>query len=94
VERLAERIAQEGIPLWRLVCLIRTLHPQVIGTRYLWSRTPGAGPMRHQQYLPPHGIVHTSQYTDSPVAAILDRSAATIRRRLDTPEAELDFPVL
>jgi len=94
VGRLAERIAQEGIPLWRLVCLIRTLHPQVIGTRYLWSRTPDAGPVRHQEYLPPHGIVQTSQYTDSPVAAILDGSAAAIRRRLDIPEAELDFPIL
>jgi len=38
--------------------------------------------------------VQTSQYADSPVAAILDGSAATIRRRLDTPGTRLDFPIL
>ncbi len=94
VERLAKRLVAAGFPLWRLVCLIRTLHPQVIGTRYMWRRDPGVANLRYKEYSPSHGVLQTSQYVDSPIAAILDGAAAGIRRRLDIPGVKLDFPIL
>ncbi len=71
VERLAKRLVAAGFPLWRLVCLIRTLHPQVIGTRYMWRRDPGVTNLIYKEYSPPHDVLQTSQYVDSPIAAIL-----------------------
>ncbi len=94
VERLARRLVAAGFPLWRLVCLIRTLHPQVIGTRYMWRRDPGVTNLRYKEYSPPHDVLQTSQYVDSPIAAIVDGTATAIRRRLDIPGVKLDFPVL
>lgn len=94
VERLAKRLVAAGLPLWRLVCLIRTLHPQVIGTRYMWRRDPGVTNLRYKEYSPSHDVLQTSQYVDSPLAAILDGAAGGIRRRLDIPGVEPDFPIL
>ncbi|MFB3082061.1 MAG: adenylate/guanylate cyclase domain-containing protein [Gammaproteobacteria bacterium] len=94
VERLARRLVAAELPLWRLVCLIRTLHPQVIGTRYMWRRDPGVTNLRYKEYSPPHDVLQTSQYVDSPLAAILDGAVGGIRRRLDIPGVEPDFPIL
>jgi adenylate cyclase len=94
VERLAKRLVAAGLPLWRLVCLIRTLHPQVIGTRYIWRRDSGVTNLRYKEYSPSHDVLQTSQYVDSPLAAILDGAAGGIRRRLDIPGVELDFSIL
>ncbi len=94
VERLAKRLVEAGFPVSRLVCLIRTLHPQVIGTRYMWRRYSGVTNLRYKEYSPPHGVLQTSQYVDSPLVAILDGAAGGIRRRLDIPGVRLDFPIL
>jgi adenylate cyclase len=85
---------ETGFPLSRLVCLIRTLHPQVIGVSYTWRGDTGGPDMNPKEYSPPHDVLRTPQYLDSPIAAILDGTAGRIRRRLDISDAKLDFPVL
>lgn len=89
VERLARRLVEAGLPLWRLVCLIRTLHPQVIGVRYVWRRDSGLT----EELAPLHDRLQTLHYPDSPMAAILDGTLAGVRRRLDVPGIKLDFPI-
>ena len=89
VERLARRLVGAGIPLWRLVCLIRTLHPQVIGVRYVWRLDAGIS----EELAPLHDNLHPLHYPDSPMGAILDGTLANIRRRLDVPGIKLDFPI-
>ena len=86
---LCRRLVDEGMPLWRMFCLIRTLHPQVFGTSYTWRRDSGVV----EEFSAPHGVLDTALHLDSPCAAIFD-GAAAIRRRLDIPDARLDFPIL
>jgi len=33
---LCERLSGCGLPLWRAVVFVRTLHPQVLGRRFVW----------------------------------------------------------
>ncbi len=90
IERLSARLIDERFPIFRLLILIRTLHPQVIGIRYEWRRDRGTV----TEQLPPHGILRNSQYLDSPMSAIFDGDVQVIRRRLDTPDPRLDYPIL
>lgn len=89
VERLARRLVEAGVPLWRVVCLIRTLHPQVIGVRYVWRSGSGIS----EELAPMHNNLHPLHYPDSPMGAILDGTLASIRQRLDVPGVKLDFPI-
>ena len=41
IAELCERVVQCGIPLWRAALFVRTLHPEVMGRRFIWQ--PGAG---------------------------------------------------
>jgi len=90
IEQLSARLIDDGFPIFRLLFLIRTLHPQVIGIRYEWRRDRGSV----TEHLPPHGILRNSQYLDSPMSAIFDGDVEGIRRRLDTPDPRLDYPIL
>ena len=90
IEQLSARLIDDGFPIFRLLILIRTLHPQVIGIRYEWRRDRGTV----TEQLPPHGILRKSQYLDSPMSAIFDGDVQVIRRRLDTPDPLLDYPIL
>jgi adenylate cyclase len=38
---LCERLVRGGIPLWRVAVFVRTLHPQIVGRRFIWQA--GAG---------------------------------------------------
>ena len=38
--QLCERLVACGIPLWRVAVFVNTLHPQIIGRRFIWR--PGA----------------------------------------------------
>ena len=90
IEQLSARLIDEGFPISRLLILIRSLHPQVMGIRYEWRRDRGTV----TEQLPPHGILRESQYLDSPMSAIIDGDVQAIRRRLDTPDPRLDYPIL
>ena len=83
------RLVAEGVPLMRLMCFIRTLHPQVIGTRYEWRRERGTT----EEFSPPHRVTESRQYTESPMAALFEDGAAAIRRRLEGV-GEIDYPIL
>ena len=38
---LCERLTACGVPLWRGVVFVRTLHPQVLGRRFVWRPDTG-----------------------------------------------------
>jgi hypothetical protein len=38
--QLCDRLVACGIPLWRVAVFVNTLHPQIIGRRFIWR--PGA----------------------------------------------------
>jgi adenylate cyclase len=77
------------VPLSRLNVAIRTLHPQLLGVSYLWSRRSGKVERRTIAY----EMLSDPRYLNSPFAPIFE-GAGGIRRRLDIPRPVLDFEIL
>ncbi len=86
---MCRRVLDAGIPLWRAFCAIRTLHPEIAATAYVWRRGEGAA----QRRTAVHGIAKTPAFTQSPLAEVTPTGRA-VRRRLEDPGVALDYPVL
>ena len=88
-QELADVLVENGLPLWRLRLLIRTLNPQLFGMGYTWQR--GVGEITESQM--PHEGLQSEQYLNSPFALIIDGQGG-VRRRLEGSNPQLDFPIL
>jgi adenylate cyclase len=86
--QLSERLVACGIPLWRVAVFVRTLHPQVMGRRFLWR--PGADVETSDA---PFELLETEIFRDSPIARVYQTGEA-IRRKIADPDCPNDFPVL
>jgi len=86
--QLSDRLVACGIPLWRVAVFVRTLHPQVMGRRFIWR--PGAE-IEHSEA--PFGVLETAEFLNSPVARVYETSRP-VRRKLTDPNCAVDFPVL
>jgi adenylate cyclase len=86
--QLCQRLVACGIPLWRVAVFVRTLHPNVMGRRFVWR--PGAEVEITEA---PFALLETADFRDSTPARVYATGAA-IRRRLAMPDCPLDFPVL
>jgi adenylate cyclase len=88
-DEFAWRMLAAGIPLLRTTFHLRTLHPQYLGATFIWWRTTG---QTVQSY-----VTHEAQdlfgHDDNPVRRVLI-GGETIRRRVDVPDDQLDFPIL
>jgi adenylate cyclase len=87
--RLARQLRGVGIPLARLNLLVRTLHPQVLGTLHRWS-APDETVVSSDL---PHALREEERFLASPYVPIFARRGG-VRRRLEDPDAALDFPIL
>ncbi len=89
IRDLAALLTDRGMPLLRVTCFVRTLHPQASGSSVVWLRDrPNPRTVRVLR-----GMEDTPAFQASPLPLIF-QGAAAIRRRLDVPEQALDFPVL
>lgn len=88
VDALGRRLRESGVPVSRMTVIIPTLHPQVFATVFVWRDDAGA-----KTVYEPHDILQQPRFAASPFAPIL-RGAGGVRRRLESPEAKLDFPVV
>ena len=86
--QLSDRLVACGIPLWRVAVFVRTLHPQVMGRRFLWR--PGAEVETSDA---PFELLETELFRDSPIARVY-RTGEAIRRKIADPDCPNDFPVL
>jgi adenylate cyclase len=86
--QLCERLVACGIPLWRVAVFVRTLHPQVMGRRFVWR--PGVEVAIAEA---PFELLETAEYRDSPVIRVY-QTGRPIRRKLVHPDRPVDFPVL
>ena len=89
VSRLARQLRAAGVPLARLNLLVRTLHPQVLGTAHLWSADTDA--VRSIELS--HAAGAEERFLASPFVPIF-AGRGGVRRRLEGPDARLDFPIL
>lgn len=85
---LCRELLAAGTPIWRLRLAIRTLHPQLLSTSYLWER---GGQVEEEAI--GHQILHDQRFLDSPLVPIYD-GAGGVRRRLEGPSANLDYPIV
>lgn len=89
VARLSRQLVAVGIPITRLNLLVRTLHPQVMGAVHVWT---SAGDTVERVELE-HQRADEGRFLSSPFVPIF-AGRGGIRRRLEGPEAKLDFPIL
>jgi class 3 adenylate cyclase len=89
VARLARQLLAVGVPVFRVNLMIRTLHPQVMGTGHVWSQDTG----EVEERVLAHWRAQEETFLESPFAPIF-QGRGGFRRRLEGPDARLDFPIL
>jgi adenylate cyclase len=85
---LCDRMVAGGVPLWRVAVFVTTLHPDVMGRRFLWQ--VGAGVSTSEATF---DLVETDDYRKSPFTTVYGTRTA-LRRRLVDPDCPIDFAVL
>ena len=80
---MCDQLVHAGIPLWRVAVFVRTLHPEIMGRRFIWQ--PDVGVTINEGLF---DLLETEQFQNSPFVAVM-KSGRTIRRQLadqDNPE--------
>ena len=85
---LCERMVACGIPLWRVAVFVATLHPDVMGRRFLWQ--PESGVTVSSAL---HSFAETDDYQKSPIVAVY-KTHTVVRRHLADPNCPDDFAVM
>lgn len=89
VTRFSRAMIEAGFPLWRLRLLVRTLNPLLFALVYTWQRDGEDVKV----YEVSHEGLQSDQYLNSPFAMVINGEGG-VRRRLEGPNARLDFPIL
>jgi len=87
-DRLAEHILAAGIPVARAFFGVRTLHPQIAATAYIWQRGRGT-----ERITASWDDTSSPEFLNAP-SAYLRQSGEMARHRLDAPDESLDFQIL
>ncbi len=85
---LCQRMVECGIPLWRVAVFVTTLHPDVMGRRFLWQAESG---VTTSEAL--FAITETDDFRTSPFATVY-ATRAPLRRRLADSDCPTDFAIL
>ncbi len=88
IGRVGERLAEMGVPLYRMRIGFRTLHPQVTARSGFWVR---GHPVTMQRVDLDTEL--SGAFVGSPVQHVIEEGKA-FRRRLDDLDADADHPVL
>jgi adenylate cyclase len=89
IDEYAWRLHAAGLPVLRVTLHCGTLHPQFLGSAYVWWRTTA----QTQEIMVVHEVVDVVPYEENLVARVRN-GGETVRRRLVGPDARLDFPIL
>jgi adenylate cyclase len=85
---LCERLTAVGLPLWRAMAFVRTLHPEVFGRRFIWRPDTGTIITDGGFDLP-----ERDAFRNSPMVHVSETGTA-LRRHIADPDCPMDFPVL
>ena len=85
---LCERMVECGIPLWRVAVFVTTLHPDIMGRRFLWQADTGVTTSNAL-----FAIMETDDYRKSPFTTVY-ATRKPLRRRLADPDCPVDFAIL
>lgn len=84
---LGQRFIGLGVPMMRISISLDDFHPEVIGRSYAWNRLSGVEEV-DRRYTPKRN----EAYWDSPIR-VIHEGATAVRRKLEGPDAQLDFAV-
>ena len=87
--QMCERLVAAGVPLWRVAVFVRTLHPNVMGRRFLWR--PGIAEV--EVGTASYDMLDEESYAKSPVVRVYETGQA-FRRHLADPACPRDFKVV
>lgn len=85
IAELCDRLLDCGFPIWRVGLFILTLHPQIMGQRFLW--TPGQ-PVDVEDGS--FEAFQSEEFRRSPVRYVID-NRVPLRRKLADDDCPLDF---
>jgi adenylate cyclase len=85
---LCQRLVAAGVPLWRVMVFVRTLHPQIVGRRFMWHPETGTE-IRDGSF----ELLERRSFIESPMMHVSNTGEA-FRRRLADPDCVMDYPVL
>lgn len=88
VDAVCDHLVDEGVPLWRFATFVATLHPEMFGDNYVWTRGG-----ERQYRTGSHDMFNSPVFAESPVRVVRE-TGRPVRRRLTGPDAVVDFPVL
>jgi adenylate cyclase len=86
--QLCQRMIDAGIPLWRAAVFVTTLHPDVMGRRFLWQAESGVTTSNAL-----HSLVDTDDYRKSPFTTVF-ATRRPLRRHLADADCPADFEVV
>ena len=89
IDEYAWRLYAAGLPVLRVTLHCGTLHPQFLGSAYVWWRNTA----QTQEIMVMHEVVDVVPHEENLVARVR-QGGETVQRRLDGSEAKLDFPIL
>ena len=84
---LCDRLGQAGIPLWRVAVFVRTLHPEIMGRRFIWQMDVGVTITEGS-----FDLLERDQFLNSPFVAVI-KSGQTIRRQLADQNSPEEFSI-
>ena len=85
---LCHRLVAAGLPLYRVAVFVRTLHPNVMGRRFLWRQGEGV-----QVSEAPYAMLDTDTYRASPIPVVF-ATERPIRRRIADPDCPDDYQII
>jgi adenylate cyclase len=85
---LCDRLLACGLPLHRVAVFVTTLHPDIMGRRFLWRRGEGVAISEAE-----HAMLERDTYRQSPVRVVF-RTAEAIRRRIAAPDCPNDYEIV
>ena len=85
---LCERLTAAGLLLWRVTVFVRTLHPEIVGRRFVWH--PETGTVVTDGSFE---LLERRSFLDSPVVQV-SNTGESLRWRLADPDCVMDYPVL
>jgi len=85
---LCERLCAAGLPLWRVTVFVRTLHPEIVGRRFVWH--PDTGTVVTDGSFE---LLERQSFLNSPMVQV-SKTGEALRRRLADPDCVMDYPIL
>jgi adenylate cyclase len=85
---LCARLLACGLPLHRVAVFVRTLHPDVMGRRFLWRAGEGVAVSEAA-----YEVMETDTYRRSPVPVVF-ATAQPIRRRIEARDCPDDYQIV